>query len=111
MIRFAETQPLFQSGQLVCHRRYGYRGVIVAVDARCMADAQWYMTNRTQPDQNQPWYHVLVDSKATCTYAAQNNLMADESAEPIEHPLIAEFFSGFCEGRYQRNDRPWQGWR
>jgi len=110
MIRFAETEPHFSVGQLVRHRRYGYRGVVVAVDERCMADHNWYMRNRTQPDQNQPWYHVMVDGSATVTYAAQSNLSADASREPIDHPLINEFFSGFCGGRYQRNDRPWMGW-
>ena len=111
MIRFAETQPLYEPGQLVRHRRYGYRGVVVAVDPRCMADANWYLANRTQPDQNQPWYHLLVNGKATCTYAAQSNLEADDTAEPIEHPLVPEFFADFCQGRYERNDREWEGWR
>ena len=110
MIRFAETQPLFEPGQIVRHRRYGYRGVIVSADPRCMADAQWYMSNRTQPDQNQPWYHVLVDGAATATYAAQSNLEVDHSGDPVDHPLVGEFFDGIVDGRYQRNDRPWQGW-
>ena len=110
MIRFAETQPKFAPGELVCHRRYGYRGVVVAVDARCQADHQWYMSNRTQPDQNQPWYHVLVDGAATATYAAESNLAADPSGDPIDHPLVGEFFYEMSNGRYVRNEQPWQGW-
>ena len=110
MIRFADTQSVFEPGQLVRHRRYGYRAVVVAFDARCMANAQWYLKNRTQPDQNQPWYHLLVDGQATCTYAAQSNLQTDDSGEPIEHPLVPEYFSEFSNGQYQRNERPWQGW-
>ena len=110
MIRFSETKPMFVAGQLVRHCRYGYRGVVVAVDPRCLADDQWYMSNRTQPDQNQPWYHVLVDGAATTCYAAESNLEADTSCEPIDHPLVDEFFSGISNGRYKRNDRPWRGW-
>ncbi len=111
MIRFAETECRFQPGQIVRHRRYGYRGVIVSADPRCQAEADWYTNNRTQPDQNQPWYHVLVDGTPTATYAAQSNLEADPSGEPVDHPLLREFFDGLADGQYQRNDRPWQGWR
>ncbi|MEM6655682.1 MAG: heat shock protein HspQ [Planctomycetota bacterium] len=110
MIQFAATNPRFSPGDLVRHRRYGYRGVVVAVDPRCQANSDWYLSNRTQPDQNQPWCHVLVDGGGTTTYAAQSNLDEDSSAEPIDHPLVAEFFSEFTCGRYRRNDREWLGW-
>ena len=50
----------FDVGTLVRHRRYGYRGVIVAFDATCQASDQWYYSNQTQPSHDQPWYHVLV---------------------------------------------------
>lgn len=110
MIRFAETVPQFAAGDLVMHVRYGYRGVVVAVDERCRAAAIWYLSNRTQPDQNQPWYHVLVDGGGQTTYAAQSNLQCDPVGEPIDHPLVGTFFSAFKAGRYWRNEQPWQGW-
>ena len=102
-------RPLFEPGQIVRHRRYGYRGVIVARDARCQADEAWYSKNQTQPDREQPWYHVFVDASSGCTYAAAENLVADNSARPISHPLLAHFFSGYKDGRYVRNSRPWPG--
>jgi len=83
---------------------------VVAVDCHCQADHDWYMSNRTQPDQNQPWYHLLMDAAATCTYAAECNLEEDRTGDPVDHPLINQFFTGFAQGRYQRNDHPWQGW-
>lgn len=110
MIRFADTDPVYEVGQVVRHCRYGYRGVIVAADKRCMADPSWYTSNRTQPDQNQPWYHVLVHGCGTTTYAAESNLTLDDSGEPIDHPLLAAFFCSYCGGRYVRNERPWKGW-
>lgn len=110
MIRFAETTPQFAPGDLVQHLRHGYRGVVVAVDPRCQASADWYLANQTQPDQNQPWYHVLVDSSGATTYAAQGNLQVDQSAEPVDHPLVDKFFSGFCHGKYVRNQQAWLGW-
>lgn len=102
-----DERPVFEPGQLVCHRRYGYRGVVVERDERCLADDAWYLKNQTQPDRDQPWYHVLVDGTPTCTYAASENLMPDASGLPISHPLLPHFFSGFVNGSYIRNDEPW----
>lgn len=101
------VEPVFSPGQLINHRRYGYRGVIVDVDLQCKASEHWYQNNQTQPDRNQPWYHVLVHGSSATTYPAQDNLIADPSGEHIEHPLLAYFFSSFEENYYIRNDRPW----
>ena len=102
-----ETEPKFSPGQLVAHRRYGYRGVVVSVNLSCKADPEWYWKNNTQPEPNQPWYHVLVDGSSTCTYAAETSLKPDPSAQPIEHPFLSTFFEGFHSGRYLRNDTAW----
>ncbi len=100
-------EPLFEPGQLVTHRRYGYRGVVVSVDIHCQANDNWYYSNQTQPKRDQPWYHVLVHNSTSCTYAAQSSLVADSSGEPIDHPLVEQFFSSFEKGYYLRNSRPW----
>ena len=97
----------FVPGELVRHRRYGYRGVVVAFDLECQADEGWYRANRTQPKRDQPWYHVLVDGAAHTTYAAEENLRADDSPLAIRHPLLELYFSDFEDGFYRRNDRPW----
>lgn len=97
----------FVEGQLVRHKRYGYRGVVVSVDSSCRAPDDWYLSNRSQPDRDQPWYHVLVDDGDHVTYAAQTSLLPDESMKKISHPYTEHFFDGFKEGRYLRNDRPW----
>ena len=102
-----DTEQLFQPGELVRHKRYGYRGVVVDADRTCQASDEWYRSNRTQPARNQPWYHVLVDRSGTSTYPAQTSLLPDETKEPIAHPLIDIFFSGFEDGRYLRNAQPW----
>jgi heat shock protein HspQ len=103
----AGNPQLFEPGQLVRHRRYDYRGVVVARDMTCQADDDWYDKNQTQPLRNQPWYHVLVDQADACTYAASENLIADSSGLPVQHPLVPHFFSDFKEGVYLRNDQPW----
>ena len=99
--------PVFVPGDLVKHRRYGYRGVVVDSDSKCRASDVWYQSNQTQPDKNQPWYHVLVDGSETVTYPAESSLVADDGGQPIVHPLVAEYFDGFEDGRHLRNDLPW----
>lgn len=98
---------LFAPGQLVRHRRYAYRGVVVSMDDECLASDFWYQANRTQPDREQPWYQVLVHGSRSVTYAAQTSLRADASGMPVEHPLVFYFFQAFRNGRHVRNTRRW----
>jgi heat shock protein HspQ len=97
---FPDALPRFSPGQLVKHRRYGYRGVVVDFDVRCQADEQWYQKNQTQPDREQPWYHVLVHGAQHSTYVAERHLEPDETGEQIDHPALGEFFDRFDNGRY-----------
>jgi len=98
----ARASVHFETGVLVCHRRYGYRGVVITHDPYCMAGDTWYQANQTQPPRNQPWYHVLVHgSGGLSTYVAQSNLVPDESGRPIKHPRIGCYFTDFKDGRYQ----------
>ncbi len=106
---FAENLAGYRPGQLVRHKRYGYRGVVVDFDMSCRADDDWYFRNRTQPDRDQPWYHVLVDGSTQITYAAESSLEPDTSCDPVQHPLIRRFFEPYDEGGYERNDEPWPG--
>lgn len=102
--------PRFAPGQLVRHKRYGYRGVVVDFDLSCRANEQWYHGNQTQPEREQPWYHVLVDGSEIATYAAESSLEADNSGEAVSHTLLDHFFESFEDGRYARNEEPWPGW-
>ena len=99
--------PHFQIGQLVRHKRYGYRGVVVSVDESCDAEDEWYAANRTQPDRDQPWYHVLADGSDEVYYPAESSLEADGSDDAVDNPHVTEFFGEFLDGVYVRNDRPW----
>ena len=100
-------EPLFKIGQLVKHRRYGYRGIVVALDLTCQANDDWYHANRTQPDRNQPWYHVLVSGSDQGTYPAQSSLTADDSHKEVNNPLVPYFFKDLGGGHYIRNEQPW----
>lgn len=92
--------PTFNPGDIIHHRRYGYRGVITQWNPSCEADESWYLSNRTQPDRDQPWYHVLVDGSEATTYVAQENLELATDTGEIFHPLLRRIFPSYFQGRY-----------
>lgn len=91
----------FEVGQVVHHKRYNYRGVVVQADAHCRAPDSWYLGNRTQPNRSQPWYHVLVHGGAQ-TYVAEENLELDASGRAVIHPYVPRIFGMYMKGRYHR---------
>jgi heat shock protein HspQ len=92
-------------GQLIHHRLFDYRGVIVDVDATFAGSDEWYdSVARSRPPRDKPWYHVLVHGAAHTTYVAERNLEADHSGKPVLHPLLGRFFSRFDNGRYLRSE-------
>ncbi|MGI9332722.1 MAG: heat shock protein HspQ [Gammaproteobacteria bacterium] len=96
----------FSIGDLVHHRLFDYRGVVVDVDAEFQLDDEWYETvARSRPPKDRSWYHVLVHEAAHMTYVAERNLEPDPSREPIEHPMLGQFFSGMANGRYVNDAR------
>lgn len=93
--------PRFHIGQLIHHRRFDYRGVIVDVDPEFRGTDEWYETvAKSRPPKDAPWYHVLVDGADNSTYVAERNLEPDTSGEQIEHPALGQFFDQFRNGRY-----------
>jgi heat shock protein HspQ len=100
--------PRFKEGDVIKHRLYEYRGLIVEIDSSCQAEDAWYQSSQTKPDRNQAWYHILVDGNQQVTYVAESNIDLDQSGNPIVHPLLNLFFYGVDEknNKYLRNDIP-----
>lgn len=91
----------FAVGQRVHHKLYDYRGVIVDVDPIFSGTEEWYeQMALTRPPRDKPWYYVLVHDAVYTAYAAEQNLEADTSSEPIKHPEINDYFGGFKDGVY-----------
>lgn len=96
-----ERQAKFAVGQLVRHKLFGYRGVIVDVDGSFLGSEEWYdYMARSRPPKDHPWYHVLVHDAEHATYVAQRNLEPDGESAPVNHPAIDEYFAGLRDGRY-----------
>lgn len=93
-------------GQLIQHKLFNYRGVVVDVDPCFMGSEEWYREMAlTRPPRKDPWYRVLVDNAMHETYVAERNLKEDDTAKPIRHPSLEEYFSDFREGTYIPNQR------
>jgi heat shock protein HspQ len=92
----------FHIGQLVHHRLFDYRGVIVDVDPAFQGSEEWYgQVARSRPPKDKPWYRVLVHEAEHETYVAERNLEPDRSLNPIRHPLLEDFFTGLGDGGYR----------
>ena len=98
------TDAKFAVGQVIHHRLFDYRGVIVDVDPVFSGSDDWYnRVAKSRPPKDEPWYHILVDDGEHNTYVSERNLEPDDSMEAINHPLVDEIFEGFVDGAYIMN--------
>ena len=95
----------FGIGDVVRHRLFDFRGVVFDVDPVFANSEEWYeaIPEDLRPSKDQPFYHLLAENaeQSYIAYVSQQNLMEDESDEPIDHPSIEAYFNGFDAGRYQ----------
>ncbi|MBA4011554.1 MAG: DNA-binding protein [Phenylobacterium sp.] len=91
-------------GQVVRHRHYPFRGVIFDVDPTFANTEQWWLSipEEIRPRKDQPFYHLLAenDENAYVAYVSEQNLMPDDSGEPVGHPQAALIFESFEQGHY-----------
>ena len=69
-------------GQLIQHKLFEYRGIILSVDLEFKSTDEWYeAVAKSRPPKNEPWYHVLVHQKGHQTYVAEQNLQSDPAIQ------------------------------
>lgn len=94
----------FGIGEVVRHRMFDIRGVIFDVDPVFANSDEWYdaIPEKIRPAKDQPFYHLLAenDDSSYVAYVSQQNLLHDDSDEPVEHPAIDDLFTGYADGRY-----------
>ena len=101
--------PLFNIGDIVKHRIYPFRGVIVDVYPEFSNTEEWYQSipAEIRPSRQQPYYHLMAENTETfyTAYVSQQNLVGDGENGPLEHPDLEEIFSGMDHGKYHlRNE-------
>ena len=95
----------FAIGEVVRHRLLDFRGVIFDVDPTFSNTEEWYeaIPEQMRPAKDQPFYHLLAENaeQSYIAYVSQQNLVRDDSEEPIDHPAVESMFNGFDDGRYR----------
>ena len=91
--------PRYDLGQVVRHRIFPFRGVIFDVDPQFANSEEWWeaIPEAIRPAKNQPFYHLLAENGegAYVAYVSQQNLLPDETGQPVSHPAVSEMFEGF----------------
>ena len=92
-------------GQVVRHRLYPFRGVIFDVDPEFSNTEEWWQAipEDIRPAKDQPYYHLFAENAETeyVAYVSEQNLIPDESGEPIRHSQVTEIFIKDKSGGYR----------
>lgn len=95
----------FQIGQVVRHRFYPFRGVIFDVDPTFSNTEEWYesIPAEVRPVKDQPFYHLLAENAESeyIAYVSEQNLVPDESDEPLRHPQVSDLFDDLENGVFR----------
>lgn len=98
----------YQIGQVVKHKIYPFRGVIFDVDPEFSNSEEWYQSipENIRPKKNQPYYHLLAENSETSyiAYVSEQNLLVDETGEPVQHPEVPDIFKSLDNGVYIPKD-------
>ena len=99
----------FRIGQVVRHRVYPFRGIIFDIDPVFDNTEAWWQAipEEVRPRKDQPFYHLLAENETTyyTAYVSEQNLLVDETGEPVGHPQAKEMFGELKDGIYAAGER------
>lgn len=94
----------YHLGQVVRHKKHPFRGVVFDVDAMFSNTDEWYeaIPEESRPSKDQPFYHLLAENDQSyyVAYVSEQNLVPDDTGEPIGHPDVDDLFGDFQNGFY-----------
>ena len=95
----------FRIGQVVKHRVFPFRGLIYDVDPVFDNTDEWYeaIPRSMRPHKDQPFYHLYAqnDESTYEAYVSEQNLLVDDSDEPMRHPEVEREFERDGDGSYR----------
>lgn len=95
----------FGIGQVVRHRHFPFRGVIVDVDPVFNNTEEWWLAipEQIRPRKDQPFYHLLAENEEShyTAYVSEQNLLVDDTGEPVTHPQAAELLQAQEDGAFK----------
>lgn len=100
-----ERYAKYQIGQVVRHRVFPFRGVIFDVDPEFANTEEWWnsIPAEVRPSKDQPFYHLYAENEESSyvAYVSEQNLLPDESGDPLRHPAVMLNFSPEGNGLYR----------
>lgn len=100
-----KTEAKYSIGQIVRHRKYPFRGVVFDIDPEFANTQEWWdaIPEDIRPHKDQPFYHLLAENETTyyTAYVSEQNLLPDETGEPVEHPDVPSLFGQHTGDRYR----------
>ena len=79
-------------GQVVRHREHPFRGVVFDVDPEFANTEEWWnaIPAEIRPSKDQPFYHLFAENEEAeyVAYVSEQNLVADDSGQPIRHRVF-----------------------
>ncbi|MGB9367858.1 MAG: heat shock protein HspQ [Xanthobacteraceae bacterium] len=99
----------FPIGAVVKHRLFPFRGVVFDIDPVFANTEEWYQAipAEVRPRRDQPFYHLFAENAETeyIAYVSEQNLLPDESGEPVRHPQVKEVFERSRDGVYKPKEQ------
>ena len=104
-----QKKAKFAIGEIVKHKIHPFRGVIFDVDPTFSNTEEWWnsIPKNYRPKKDQPFYHLLAENDTSyyVAYVSEQNLLPDDSGDPVEHPEVSELFENLSNGKYTLTDR------
>jgi len=96
----------FKIGQVTRHRVHAFRGVVFDVDPQFADGEVSYETVNLiegRQSKDQPFYYLFAENDQTpyIAYVSEQNLLADTSGEPVNHPQLDDMFERDESGSYR----------
>src|SRR5256885_1043256 len=99
----------FKIGAVVKHRLFPFRGGGVGIDPvfSNTEGGDQAVPAEIRPPKDQPFYHLFAENAETeyVAYVSEQNLLPDESGEPMRHPQIREVFERGRDGSYKPREQ------
>ncbi|MEC9197635.1 MAG: heat shock protein HspQ [Pseudomonadota bacterium] len=94
----------YHLGQILRHRKHPFRGVVFDVDPEFANTQEWYdaIPEEARPLKDQPFYHLLAENEESyyVAYVSEQNLVLDDTGEPVDHPDLPDLFGPYQNGIY-----------
>lgn len=95
----------FGLGEVVRHRFHPFRGVVFDIDPVFANTEDWWQAipEDIRPRKDQPFYHLLAENGESeyIAYVSEQNLVHDETGEPLRHAQISDYFVLDGNGQYR----------